>query len=162
SNGYNGVSVATSAVATLIGISTPTNLYAATVLSNNPVAFWRLGEPDDGLNNGNPGVIAHDYAGGHNAAYNNANLGVPGDNPSEDSDTAALFGVFAASNSVAGEINLAGSGIGNINFATPVGGNAEYSVEAWVNPGATADQLINAGIVTKGYLHGEQFALDFG
>lgn len=158
SNAFNGGSATGSAVATLIGINAPTNPYPAAVLSNNPIAYWRLDESDDGLNDGNPGVIAHDYVGGHNAAYNNTILGLPGYNPSKDPDTAAEFGVFSGSNSYAGEIDA--SSFATIDFAKPSGGNAEFSVEAWVNS-TNANQIAGAGIVTKGFgSGGEQFDLD--
>jgi hypothetical protein len=158
SNGFNGGSVVGSAIARLIGISVPTSPYPVAVLSNNPIAYWRLDEADDGLIDGNPGVIAHDYVGGHNASYNNANLGLPGYNPLKDPDTAAEFGVFSTSNSYAGEIGE--SSYAPVDFATPAGGNAEFSVEAWVNS-TNANQVGGAGIVAKGFGGGgEQFDLD--
>lgn len=157
-NAFNGGSSTGSATATLIGINAPTSAYPVAVLSNNPIAFWRLDEPDDGLNDGNPGAIAHDHVGGHNASYNNAILGSPGYNPLKDPDTAAEFGVFATSNSYAGEIDESNAAL-NIDFATPSGSNAEFSVEAWVNS-TNANQTGGAGIVAKGPGGREQFDLD--
>ncbi len=157
----NSFSTVSSGNVTLIGaVAAPTNLYPQTVLGDSPVAYWRLDERNDGLNDGNPGVVAHDYVGGHNATCNNVNLGLAGYDPLMDPDTAAQFGVFATSNSYAGEIDQSGDGIANIDFATPTGGNAEFSIEAWVNS-TNASQVGGAGIVSKGYGGGgEQFDLD--
>jgi len=159
SNGYAGGCTLSSSTATLVGAPLPISLYALTVLSNNPVAYWRLDEPDNTYNNGNYGSIAYDYAGGHNATYYNAELSQAGYNPS-DPDWAALFGVYATGNSYAGEIDNSASGIPTVNFAkTLVGGNAQFSVEAWVK--TTNSQSTGAGILAKGWNGGgEQFALD--
>ncbi|HEX3625647.1 MAG TPA: LamG-like jellyroll fold domain-containing protein [Verrucomicrobiae bacterium] len=157
-NSANGYSSTNAGPVTITGIAAPTSLYQATVVGNHPIAFWRLSEvPDNGT--GDNGTIAYDYAGGHNAAYNNAELGLPGFGSLSSTDTAALFGVFAPSNSYAGEIDQSGAGLPNINFAMPSGGNAEFSIEAWVN--STNTQVQGAGIVAKGYGNGgEQFDLD--
>jgi hypothetical protein len=159
SNAYNGGTVITAGPVSLTGIASPTNLYPAHVLGNNPIAYWRLDEsPDNGA--GNDGTVAYDYVGGHNGAYNNVILGLPGYNPSVDADTSAKFGIFAASNSYMGELNQTNAGLPPIDFSTPSGGNAELSVEAWVNVTNTS-QISGAGIVTKGYGNGgEQFDLD--
>jgi hypothetical protein len=150
SNSFNGYSVTNVGPAALAGIAPPTNLYPATVLSNNPIAYWRLDET---------GTVANDYVGGHDALYNNAQQGVPGYNPGEDPDLAALFGTVLPTNSYAGEIDNSGNGVANLDFSKPGGSNAEFSVEAWVNGGAT--QVTGAGIVAKGYGNGgEQFDLD--
>jgi len=157
----NSFSTVASGNVTLIGaVSAPTNLYPQAVLGDSPVAYWRLDEQNDGLNDGNAGVMAHDYVGGHDATYNNVNLGLAGYDSLADPDTAAQFGVFATSNSYAGEIDQSGDGVANIDFATPAGGNAEFSIEAWVNSTNTT-QVGGAGIVSKGYGGGgEQFDLD--
>ncbi|HEX3626069.1 MAG TPA: LamG-like jellyroll fold domain-containing protein [Verrucomicrobiae bacterium] len=151
SNAYNGLSVTNAGPVALAGIAAPTNLYPATVLGNNPVAYWRLDEAS--------GTIANDYVGGHDATYNNVDQGVPGYNPGSDPDLAALFGTVLPTNSYAGEIDNSGNGVPNVDFSQPGGNNAELSVEAWVNGGAT--QVSGAGIVAKGYGNGgEQFDLD--
>jgi hypothetical protein len=144
---------------TLVGVGFPTNNYALTILSNRPAAYWPLNEPDDTKQDGNPGAIAYDYVGGHDAIYFNVDLGVPGLNAANP-ETAALFGVFATSNSYAGENAYDTNVSPNIDFAqTEVGGNAEFSVEAWVQ--STNSQTSGAGIVAKGYNSGgEQFVLD--
>ncbi len=57
-------------------------------------------------------------------------------------------------------IDQSGSGVANVDFSTPSGGNAELSVEAWINT-TIAAQTGGAGIVSKGYGNGgEQFDLD--
>jgi autotransporter-associated beta strand protein len=159
----NGVlPAATSSTGTLIGLALPTNPYVQAVLKSNPppIAFWRLGESAANNNtDGNNGVVAYDYIGGHNATYNGVNLQQPGYNPS-DPDSAAQFGVFANPDSYAGEVNNASVGISNIDFAkSQVLGNAEFSVEAWVN--SSVSQISGAGIVARGWSGGgEQFSLD--
>ncbi len=160
SNAYNGYSVTNVGPVNLVGVGAPTNLYQATILNNNPIAYWRLSEvPDNGSGNG--GTIAYDYAGGHNATYTNVVLGFPGFSSISSTDTAVQVGSFVVSNSYAGEINQSGGGLANINFATATGGNAELSVEAWVSVTNTT-QIGGSGIVTKGYGNGgEQFDLDY-
>lgn len=158
SNTYNGGSITSSSTATLVGTDTHTSPYKVVVLSDNPIAYWRLDEgPDNGA--GNDGVIAHDIVGGHNAIYNNTVLGLTGYN-TNDSDTAAGFGIFSNTNSYAQEIDLSGSGTPNIDFSQSPGGNAEFSVETWVN--AATNQTLNNRILNKGHFFGEQFALDLG
>jgi len=142
----------------LVGLTTPTNLYQVTILSNNPVAYWPLGEPDNGLANGNAGVTAHDYVGGHNGGYANVNLGLAGLNGTAYPElTAGLFGLYSPTDSVVKESDSSASGIANLNFAKPAGGNAALSVEAWVN---LSNSITAASIVAKGCGHSEQFALD--
>ncbi|HTB84773.1 MAG TPA: LamG-like jellyroll fold domain-containing protein [Candidatus Sulfotelmatobacter sp.] len=157
-NAYNGYSLTNAGPVSLIGIAAPTNLYQAMVLSNNPIAFWRLNEgPDNGT--GNKGTLAYDYVGGHNAAYTNTILGSAGFSLLSSTDTAAIFGEFSSlkTNSYAGEIT--GNGTSPINFATPTGSNAELSVEAWIVSSNT--QVGGAAIIAKGYgSGGEQFDLD--
>jgi hypothetical protein len=160
SNAFNGFSSTNAGPVTLTGVATPTNLYQAAVLGNQPVAYWQLTEvPDNG--SGNNGTIAYDYVGGHNGAYSNVVLGLPGFSSLSSTDKAVQVGSFAASNSYAGEIDQSSSGMANVNFAAPPGGNAELSVEAWVLVTNTTETA-GAGIVTKGYGNGgEQFDLDY-
>jgi hypothetical protein len=149
----NNLSVVSSSTVTLVGLSAPATAYATAVLGNNPVAYWRLGET-------NGSTVALDFVGGHSCLYNNTQLGQTGYEPFE-ADTAAGFGILLASNSYAGEIDNSASGVPNIDFAQPVGGNAALSVEAWVN--SSAAQTSGAAIVAKGYgSGGEQFDLDMG
>ncbi|HLZ54841.1 MAG TPA: hypothetical protein VKS19_10215, partial [Verrucomicrobiae bacterium] len=135
----------------VVGAGTSARLYPLTVLSDNPSAYWRLDESG--------GNVAYDQVSGHDCLLTNVQLNASGYSPA-DADMAAIFGVLAASNSYAGELDKSGSGIANINFAQPAGSNAEFSVEAWVkgNP-----QTVDAGIIVKGYGNGgEQFSLDTG
>ena len=134
-----------------LGIAASASLYPLTVLSDNPSAFWRLGEAG--------GNLAHDYVGGHDCLFTNVQLGLPGYS-AFDPNTAAGFGLLAASNSYAGELDNSSNGIANLDFSQPSGSSAEFSVEAWVKGNA---QTQDAGIVTKGYGNGgEQFDLDTG
>lgn len=135
----------TSTSSTLTVIAAPTQAYVSSVLADGPMGLWRLDEgPDNGA--GNYGVVAKDYAGGHNGYYTNVTLGVPGFNPTADSDTAALFGPvnnlgIAADNAV--------MNINDTDFARNTNTlGATFSVEAWVAGGT---QTTNGAIVTKGY-----------
>jgi hypothetical protein len=133
------------------GSSAPMALYPLTVLSDNPDAYLRLDESS--------GNLAYDLVGGHNFFLTNVELGVNGYSAA-DADTAAAFGFLTASNSYAGELDESSSGISNIDFAQPMGSNAEFSVEAWVKGNL---QTCDAGIIAKGYGNGgEQFCLDTG
>jgi len=132
-------------------LAAPASLYPLTVLSDNPMAYWRLGEAE--------GNLVHDRVAGHDCICANVQLGSPGYS-AFDPDTAAGFGLLAASNSYAGERDGSGGGVANVDFAQPSGGSAGFSVEVWVNGKA---QTQDAGIVTKGYgKGGEQFNLDTG
>jgi hypothetical protein len=67
----NPAGAGTSMVWTASVAADPTSLFPATVLSNNPVAYWRLNETG--------GNIANDYAGGANGVYGSATTaGLPG------------------------------------------------------------------------------------
>jgi hypothetical protein len=132
-------------------IAKPTQAYPAAILADSPIAFWRLAEgPDDGQ--GNNGLLANDYMGGHIGVYSNAVLGVAGYNSAVDANTAASFGASATANSFVG-------GIQDLSFATPATTSKSFSIEAWVNGDV---QTADAGIVTKGNGGAEQFNLDTG
>jgi hypothetical protein len=146
-NTFNGSSAATSSTATVVGVSLPTDGYSQLVLSRQPIAYWQLAETS--------GSIAYDNQGGHNATYNNVQLGVTG-SPT-DPDLAAEFGTLAADNSFAGEIDNSASGLANIDFSTQA--NAEFSLEAWVNGGSS--QVSSACFIGKGYSGSEQFVMDY-
>jgi hypothetical protein len=133
------------------GAGAPARMYPLTVLSDNPSAYWRLSELS--------GNIAHDVAGGHDCLLTNVQLGAAGYS-AVDPDTSAAFGILTTANSFAGELDKSGNGIPNLNFAQPLGSNAEFSVEAWVKG---SPQKLDAGIIAKGYGNGgEQFSLDTG
>lgn len=142
----------------LTAIPMPTNRYQATVLGNHPIAYWRLNEGPDNQS-GDNGVVAYDYAGGHDGTYNNAVLGFQGFDSATSTDTAALFGVYAPDNSYMGETDESTSGVPNINFGGPAVANAEFSVECWVD--VTNDT--GGAVIAKGYGNGgEQFCIDNG
>jgi hypothetical protein len=147
SPGFNPVTVTV--------IAAPTAPYPVAVLGSSPLAYFRLDEaPDNG--SGDIGVTAYDNAGGYNAVYNDVLLGQSGYNATTDpSETAVEFGDYAPNNDYAGNTPT------YLNFGTPNGGNAEFSVEAWVNEYL----FLNGGncIVAVGYGNGgEQFVLDTG
>ena len=134
-----------------IALAAPASLYPVAVLSDNPSAYWRLDHAG--------GDMAQDCICGHGCLLTNVQLGAPGYSAA-DPDTAAVFGLLAASDSYAGEVDNSASGISHLDFAQPSGNNVEFSIEAWVKGAA---QTQDAGIVTKGYGNGgEQFNLDTG
>jgi len=137
----NAFGVVTSSVASLTVLPAPTYPLGQAILSDGPLAYWRLDETS--------GTVARDYVANNNGTYSSVVLGQPG-NKLIDTHTSARFGLLAANNSCATNINL--------DFATS--GNAVFTVEAWVNGGS---QTTDAGLVTKGYgSGGEQFNLDCG
>ena len=122
-------------------IPAPTAPYAKTILSDTPLAYWRLDETN--------GSVAYDYLGGYNGVYTNVALGLAGYN-SLDPDTAAGFGTVTATNSFVGGIGVDFAGAGAVTF----------SAEAWVKGSA---QTGGAGIIAKGTGGGgEEFAIDTG
>jgi Concanavalin A-like lectin/glucanases superfamily/Immunoglobulin domain/Immunoglobulin I-set domain len=132
----NTVSVA------LTVLPVPAGAYAAAVLADNPLAYWRVGETN--------GTIAHDYFGGHDGQYTNVTLGVQGYSAL---DTNKAIAVGPMINSFVGNIT-------GIDFAT-TGSTATFTLEAWVKgpPAQSGD----VGILTKGTGGGgEQFNLDTG
>jgi hypothetical protein len=142
----NGTVFSTSSI--LYVIAVPTSPLSGSIIADNPIAWFRLDEGDDG--SGNNGRVANDYWGGHAGIYTNVVLNQPGYAPAVDSDKAAQFGIFNPSDSVVRDIN-------GIDFSAP-SGPANFSVEAWANGGG---QLNGAGIVAKGTGGGgEQFNLD--
>lgn len=149
----NFVSVLTSFVWTASVIQAPAAPYPQAVLGLNPIAYLRLNEPDDGLSDGNPGAIAHDYVGGNDGIYTNVLLGQPGYNASTDpTTTSAQLGTIAT-------FDCDAYGVAGIDFAGPANTSHAFSIAAWVN--GAPSQINGAGIVTKGYGNGgEQFDLD--
>jgi len=151
---------ATSFVWSASVIADPTNAHGGlaicplNVLGLNPIGYWRMNEPDDTDNDGNPGAIALDYAGGNDALYTNVNLGLPGYNPAQDpSDTSAMFGTYAG-------LRGSANSICGIDVSAPDGSNGEFTVEAWV--AAASQEPPNSGIVAKGYFGQEEFVIDSG
>jgi hypothetical protein len=124
-------------------IATPTAAYPQAVLGALPFNFWRLNEPDNGLGNGNGGVVSHDYQSGNNGIYTNINLGQTGYNAAEPSETSAAFGTYNSVFSYDGRIR-------GPDFAAPSGSNAEFTVEAWAF--SFADNT-NSPVVTEGTLN---------
>jgi hypothetical protein len=146
------------AAITVTVLTDPTAPYPVHVLANSPLAYYRLDEA--------PGATtAFDYVGGLNGTYSNVENGLPGytsQNPSQtDTDpneTSAGFGFIPSENP---NNDYAGNVPSYLNFGTPNGSNAEFTVEAWVQ-----EALYNGNgdcIVGLGYGGGgEQFVLDTG
>ncbi|SPE52242.1 exported hypothetical protein [Verrucomicrobia bacterium] len=140
---------------TVTVIADPTAPYPRAVLADGPIAYYRLDEgPDDG--NGDNGVTAYDYVGGYNGSFSNVVLGAAGYSPNtEPTDTSTAFAQFTVNNSYVGNVPS------NLDFSTPSGSSATFSVEAWVL--GSSGQINSAGLVTAGYGYGgEQFCLDLG
>jgi len=143
-------------------VAAPTDSYAAAVLADGPLAYFRLNEADNSL--GDNGVVAHDYIGGNNGVYVDASPGVtsevalgaagfPYASPlPANTDTAAAFGTLGQ-NTASGYSGYSNSFAGYIplDLSVPSGGNGEFSVEAWIY-GQSGQH--NGGIVTKGYGQG--------
>ena len=139
---------------TVTVVPAPTAPYPTTVLASAPIAYYRLDEgPDDGA--GDNGVTAYDRAGGFNGVYTNVLLGQPGYSLASDAGDGAIeLGDFPPNNNDVGNVPA------YLNFGTP-SGNAEFSVEAWINEYL----FLNGGncIVALGFGNGgEQFVLDTG
>ncbi len=154
SNSYGVVTTSWSVVYT----AAPTAPFPQAVLAAQPIAYWRLNEPDSGLFDGNNGAICNDYQSGNNGTYtnvylSNATVGT-GYAPSTDpGEKAAEFGIYNSTGCFAGSIAT------NIDFSAS--SNAEFTVAIWANGNSTT-QPGNAGLVTKGYFNGEQFTIDEG
>jgi hypothetical protein len=70
-NGYNGYTSTNAGPVTLTGIAQPTNGFSQAILSDHPIAYWRLNESS--------GAIAYDYVGGYNGTYgSDTTNGLPG------------------------------------------------------------------------------------
>ncbi|HEV2318295.1 MAG TPA: LamG-like jellyroll fold domain-containing protein, partial [Verrucomicrobiae bacterium] len=71
-NGYNGYTSTNAGPVTLTGIAQPTNGFSQAILSDHPIAYWRLNEPSGS-------AIAYDYVGGYNGTYgSDTTNGLPG------------------------------------------------------------------------------------
>ena len=133
-------------------VADPTASFPVQVLADGPVAYFRLDEAS--------GTTAYDYVGGNNATYTNVNLGMPGYNSqqtvqSDPTETAAGFGFMSPPNDYAGNVPP------YLNFSTPNGSNAEFSVEAWATD-YIANNNTNAIVALGNGGGGEQFVLDCG
>jgi hypothetical protein len=160
-NAYSANVPSTFSPITVTVLTKPTAPYPVTVLNDHPMDYFRLDEsPDNGAGNG--GVPAYDYAGGLNATYTNCLIAQPNSgydslfSPQTDPlETGATFGTFASSDSYAGNVSSF------LNFATPNGSSAAFSIEGWAY--GASGQTVGAGVVSLGYGNGgEQFNLDTG
>jgi hypothetical protein len=112
---------------------TPQAPYPQAVLAAQPNDFWRLNETEIG--SGDPNVICNDYQSGNNGLYTNTVLARTGYNGAEPTETAAQFSSSLFTyNSYAGQIQ-------NVDFAVTNGGNAAFTVEAWID-----SQSFNVGL----------------
>jgi len=164
SNSYNGGSVSPSTAVTLTGVTAPTNIYPATIISSSPIAFWRLDEPDNG--SGNSGSTAYDYVGGHYGTYNQALLGVSGYS-TFDTDTAAAFGTNANASYTTGsymqEVDNSYQGVPTIeSILQGQGMNAVFTVECWVKAAAGANSSSGSPIIALGNPGSDSFVVDCG
>jgi hypothetical protein len=95
--------------------------YAAAVLADHPIAYWRLGEPPSS-------TVALDESGGaHSGLYTaSTKAGVPG-LLTDDPNTAAQF------NGVNSAVNL--GSMSDFDFS----GRTAFSLEAWIKPASNID-----------------------
>ena len=88
--------------------------YEGAIVASGPAAYWRLGETS--------GSTAFDFMGGHDAAYTNVTLGLPGYSAS-DPNTAVGF-----------DPNNPGSAtIPDGSIFPFIGATPSFTLEAWVN-----------------------------
>jgi hypothetical protein len=146
----NNLGTAPSMTWTIAAVSSPTAPYPLMIMTNNPIAYWRLNEAPSGLNDTNYGVICHDYVGGNNGVYENTILGVQGFNPSADpTETCAFFTNVYPS---------AAYGMLYPDFTLPAGQSATLSIEFWQQgPPGYVD---NGNYVSKGGSGATQFNID--
>lgn len=132
--------------------NTPTAGYPQAVLTDLPLAFYRLNEGDDG--NGNLGAVCHDYESGANGVYTNVTLGQGGYDPSEPTETSMFTTAGGTQPSCV-------KGIVNVNLATTMtnGVNANFTVEAWANCISGNGASGGAPVVSQGTLGGSSFFL---
>jgi hypothetical protein len=138
----NNYGATTTSVATLRVLAIPPG-YAATVLADAPIAYYRLDEAG--------GSAAHDYVGGIDGTYFNAALSQSGYSVI-DPDTAVAVN---NQNSYVG--NISGTAI---NFQGT--NHSSFSLELWAN--GSSDQFEGAALMAKGFgIYGgpnEQFCID--
>ncbi|HTV41625.1 MAG TPA: LamG-like jellyroll fold domain-containing protein [Candidatus Sulfotelmatobacter sp.] len=133
----NNFGSTTSIVWSASAIADPTYPYPATVLSANPVGYWRLDEQ--------AGDVCHDYVGGNDGIYTNVTLGNSPGYSSTDPETCVAFGLnglLPVENNFAGQIQ-------NVNFSAPTGTTTNFTVEAWVNqyePNNAASSILSEGV----------------
>ena len=146
---FVGGGLVTSSPITLTVLPDPTAPYPAKIISDHPLAFWRLDESS--------GATAYDYIGGNNGTYTNAYLDYASPyhvNSDPTEGNAPGFGILTTNNSYVGLVPT------NINFAAPTNVNAEFSVECWLQEYLVYD---DNGVISLGYGNGgEEFALDCG
>jgi prepilin-type processing-associated H-X9-DG protein len=145
----------TSTVWSVSYLPAPMATFPQAVLAAQPVGYWRLNEPDDGVFDGDAGLLCHDYESGNNGIYTNVILGNTGYSPTTDPDeVAAQFGAWTATFSDANSISS------NIDFSASA--NATFTVAIWANGNGAATRNGNAGLVTKGFNNFEEYLIDEG
>ena len=123
----NSIGEVTSAVAAFAVLPAPAG-YAAEVLADSPLGYWRLGEAS--------GAVAYDFWGGLDAEYRGVALGREG---FSFLDPDKAVGTSAADTYVGGISGTA------TDFSGPT---ATFTIEAWVK--GPPNQVEDAGIIAKG------------
>jgi hypothetical protein len=119
----NGNGTCTSMLWSAVVVADPTNLFTATVLSNNPIGYWRLNEAS-----GN--TVANDYAGGANGVYGASTVnGLPGVPAAGIGTEASVMMYNRALTPAAGSVTNAGVVL-NTNTVTML---------CWVNPSTSTE-----------------------
>lgn len=103
----------------------PASAYAASVLADSPIAYWRLNESS--------GTVAHDSSGnGRAGTFNSVTLNQASLLPNGDGASCSLAG--------SGGSNISTAAIAALNNMT-----SPLTLEAWVRPASLVTQVIYAG-----------------
>ncbi|HXI69327.1 MAG TPA: LamG-like jellyroll fold domain-containing protein [Verrucomicrobiae bacterium] len=120
-NSYGSV---TSAVVNLSVIAAPTNAAVQAVLSNSPVGYWQLNEP-------NGSTIALEQVAGLNGSYGSGSgVGVAGPQPSD-------FPGFSATNAAVQIYAFQTNSAVALPPLNMTGTNGGQTIIAWINPAGT-------------------------
>ena len=139
-----GPDMATSAPVALTVVATP-DIYAALVLGDNPLAYWRLDE----ANGATIAVDQSTFDNGSYVGYTGTELGVTGalfNNP----DTASTF-------DLSGETNYV-----EIPYDAALARTNSFSIEAWVNPASISGSVYQSilGSHTKNATSGAELGIN--
>jgi len=128
----NEAGSATSNPATLTVLQSGATPYESAVISYQPVAYWRFGEPAGS-------TVASDYYGGYDGTYNiDDALGVPGPTPADG------FSAFTAGNTC---VNLLGTDTSYITTPALNLNSANVTIVCWIRP-TTSPNNDRAGLYT--------------
>lgn len=125
----NMIGAATSAVATLTVTTPPAGSYEEVIVTNRPVAYWRLNEET--------GSTAYDYMGGNDAAH--TAVGFPVEGPRPTSLPLAFLGLDSTNYAASYD----GATSGSSSTASLLNNRPAFTMMGWIN--SAADQLNRTG-----------------